>query len=48
MPNLSDNLEDLLIYDDVFYDYFNSFLSLPVWLSFQIFEIYYFWKKKIF
>ena len=36
MPNLSDNLEDLLIYDDVFYDYFNSFLSLPVWLSFQI------------
>ena len=25
-----ENLEDLLAYDDIFVDYFNAFLSLPV------------------
>jgi hypothetical protein len=25
-----DNLEDLLTYDDLFLDYFNAFLALPV------------------
>ena len=25
-----ENLEDLLAYDDLFLDYFNAFLSLPV------------------
>ena len=33
-----ENLEDLLAYDDLFLDYFNAFLALPVCIAIALFD----------